>query len=58
MQKWRESLEKEVTNYKSPSECKSWGELLAWTRIKGYKPGYAYVLNKQLKLNFKIGGKK
>lgn len=37
MQRWRESLDKRVANYKDPKECKSWGELLAWVRHKGYK---------------------
>lgn len=57
MQRWREKIEEKVKYYKGPLQCKSWGELLAWTKMKGYKPGYAFVLNKQLKLNFKIGGK-
>ena len=55
MQKWRENTEKKVKEYKGPNECKSWGELVSWVRLKGYKPGYAIVLNKQLKLNFKVG---
>lgn len=57
MQKYRETVEKKVASYKGPMECKNWMELLTWCKIKGYKQGYAFVLNKQLKLNFKIGGK-
>ena len=57
MQKYRETVEKKVANYKGPMECKNWMELLTWCKIKGYSQGYAFVLNKQLKLNFKIGGK-
>lgn len=57
MQKYRETVEKKVVNYKGPMECKNWMELLTWCKIKGYSQGYAFVLNKQLKLNFKIGGK-
>ena len=38
MQKWRESLDEKVADYKKPNECKSWGELLAFARLKGYKP--------------------
>lgn len=57
MQKWRETVEKKVESYKGPTECKNWMELVTWCRLKGYKPGYAFVLNKNLKLNFKIGGK-
>ena len=57
MQKYRETVEKKVAEYKGPMECKNWMELVTWVKHKGYRPGYAYVLNSQLKLNFKIGGK-
>lgn len=57
MQKYRETVEKKVAEYKGPTECKNWMELVTWVKHKGYRPGYAYVLNSQLKLNFKIGGK-
>ena len=57
MQKYRETVEKKVAEYKGPMECKNWMELVTWVKHKGYRPGYAYVLNGQLKLNFKIGGK-
>ena len=57
MQKYRETVEKKVAEYKGPMECKNWMELVSWVKHKGYRPGYAYVLNSQLKLNFKIGGK-
>ena len=55
IQKWRDSLDERVKVYKNINECKSWGELLAFARIKGYKPGYAYVMAK--KMGIKIGGK-
>lgn len=42
-----------VEDYESPKECKNWFELVQWVKVKGYKPGYAFVLNKQLKLNYK-----
>lgn len=57
MQKYRETIQKKVSEYKGPMDCKSWFELVEWCKFKGYKPGYAYVLNGNLKLNFKIGGK-
>ena len=57
MQKYRETVEKKVAEYKGPMECKNWMELVTWVKHKGYRQGYAYVLNGQLKLNFKIGGK-
>lgn len=57
MQKYRETIEKKVVNYKEPKECKSWMELVSWCKVKGYKQGYAFILNQKLKLNFKIGGK-
>ena len=57
MQRYREYVQDKVGNYSSPAQCQSWMELVQYCKIKGYKPGYAYVLNKQLKKNFKIGGK-
>ena len=42
-----------IKNYKSAKECRSWFELVKWVQYKGYKPGYAFVLNKQLNLNYK-----
>lgn len=47
------NIQKVVETYKSPKECRNWFELVQWVKIKGYKPGYAFVLNKQLKLNYK-----
>ena len=57
MQKYRETIEKKVANYKGPRECKNYMELVSWCKVKGYSPKYAFVLNQNLKLNFKIGGK-
>jgi hypothetical protein len=53
------NIQKIVETYKSPKECRNWFELITWVRMKGYKPGYAFILNKQLKLNYKPynGGK-
>lgn len=56
-QKYREAIREKVKEYKGPRDCKNWNELLNYCIVKGYKPGYAFVLNKQLKLNFKIGGR-
>ncbi|MBQ6631960.1 MAG: hypothetical protein IJH55_07650 [Romboutsia sp.] len=55
IQKWREGLDERVKEYKEPKQCKSWGELLAYARVKGYKNGYAYIMAKQL--GIKIGGR-
>lgn len=57
MQQYRETVQKKVENYKSPKDCKNWMELVQYCKAKGYKHGYAFILNKQLKLNFKVGGK-
>lgn len=52
------TIQKKVEEYKNPKECKSWYELVQYCKVKGYKTGYAFVLNKQLKLNYKpYGGK-
>lgn len=56
-QRYRETIQSKVEKYTKPQECKSWFELVQYCKVKGYKTGYAFVLNKQLKLNFKIGGK-
>ena len=55
---YSDNISEKVKNYKSAKECKNWYELIKWVQVKGYKPGYAFVLNKQLKLNYKpYGGK-
>lgn len=53
-----DNITERVKKYESAKECRNWIELMKWVQYKGYKPGYAYVLNKQLKLNYKpYGGK-
>lgn len=53
-----DNVTEKVKTYQSAKECRNWIELMKWVQYKGYKPGYAYVLNKQLKLNYKpYGGK-
>lgn len=47
------NIRNKVEEYESPKECKNWFELVQWVKAKGYKPGYAFILNKQLKLNYK-----
>lgn len=55
---YAQNITEKVKNYKTAKECKNWYELIKWVQYKGYKPGYAFVLNKQLGLNFKpFGGK-
>lgn len=52
------NIQEKVKKYKDAKECKNWFELIQWVKINGYKPGYAFVLNKKLKLNYKpYGGK-
>lgn len=34
MQKYRETIQSKVENYKSPSECKNWFELITWVKWK------------------------
>ncbi|MGN1327558.1 MAG: DEAD/DEAH box helicase [Clostridia bacterium] len=53
---YSDNITEKVKNYGSAKECKNWYELVKWVQYKGYKPGYAYVLNKQLKLNFRPYG--
>lgn len=48
-----EKIEGFVLHYDSPSECKSYAELQAYAKRKGYKPGYAWVMGHKLGL---IGG--
>lgn len=50
---YKEAVQEKVKKYASAKEAKNWFELVQWCIVKGYKPGYAFVLNKQLKLNYK-----
>lgn len=34
IQKYRETIQSKVENYKSPSECKNWFELITWVKLK------------------------
>lgn len=55
---YAEAVQEKVKYLSNPKECKSWYELVQWCKQKGYKPGYAFVLNKKLGLNYKpYGGK-
>lgn len=55
---YSDNITEKVKNYSSAKECQNWYELIKWVQYKGYKPGYAFVLNKQLRLNYKpYGGK-
>lgn len=47
------AIQEKVKEYKNPKECQNWFELVQYCKAKGYKPGYAFILNKQLKLNYK-----
>lgn len=57
MQKYRETIQKKVKDFKGPKDAKNYMELLEWCKYKGYKPAYAFILNRNLKLGFKVGGK-
>lgn len=52
-QVYKNNIQARVSEYESPKECKNWYELVQYCAVHGYKPGYAFVLNKQLKLNYK-----
>lgn len=47
------NIKEKVKDYKSAYECKNWLELVKWVEVKGYKPGYAFVLAKQMKIPFR-----
>lgn len=55
MQKYRETIQKKVKDFKGPKDAKNYMELLEWCKYKGYKPAYAFILNRNLKLGFKVG---
>lgn len=42
------NIAEKVEYYESVNDCKTWSELTAFAKMKGYKPGYAYVMAKQL----------
>lgn len=52
-QVYKNNIQAKVSEYESPKECKNWFELVQYCAVHGYKPGYAFILNKQLKLNYK-----
>ena len=51
-QQYLSNVESRVSTYTQANECKNWVELTQWVKMKGYKPGYAYVLAKQMKIPF------
>ena len=52
-QKYLNNIKEKVKDYKNAYDCKNWLELVKWVENKGYKPGYAYVLAKQMKMPFR-----
>ena len=54
-QRYLNTIAEKVKDYKSAYECRNWVELVEWCKFKKYKPGYAYVLSKQLKIPFGKG---
>ncbi len=55
-QQFLSNIAKKVEEYTSPDQCKTWLELTQYTKKMGYKPGYAYILAKKMKIPFG-GGK-
>ena len=47
------TIKEKVKDYKSAYDCKNWLELTQFCAAKGYKPGYAYILSKQMKMKFR-----
>lgn len=43
-----QKIEGFVLNYDSPRQCKSYQELQAYGRRKGYKPGWSYIIGKRM----------
>ena len=43
-----QKIEGFVLNYDSPRQCKSYQELQAYGRRKGYKPGWSYIMGKRM----------
>ena len=41
------NIAQKVKDYTSPKQCKTWAEITEYAKMKGYKPGYAYVMAKQ-----------
>lgn len=54
-QQYLKNISDKVSNYQSARDCKNWVELVEWTKLKGYKSGYAYILAKQMKIPFGKG---
>ena len=56
--KYKNNIQEKVKGYAEAGECKSWYELVQFCIVNGYKPGYAFYLNKKYRLNYKpYGGK-
>lgn len=51
-QRYLNNIANKVKEYKSAKECQNWVELTQFVKEKGYRPGYAYVLAKQMKIPF------
>lgn len=48
-QRYLKSIKEKVKDYKSAKECANWVELVKWCEHKRYKPGYAFILAKQMR---------
>lgn len=42
------SVAQKVEQYESVEECETWAELTEFAKMKGYKPGFAYVMAKRM----------
>lgn len=51
------NVEEKVKDYKDFKDCKNFTELIQFAKIKGYKPGFAYVMAKRMNMYIPNGKK-
>lgn len=51
------SVADKIQDYESVEECKTWAELTEFAKMRGYKPGYAYVMAKRMGIRVPRKGK-
>lgn len=55
--RYKNQIKDKVSGYGSPEYCENWYELVQYCEVNGYKPGYAYFLNKKYHFNYKPWGR-